>query len=224
LRTNAGKLFGLVVAVALLGVLVGLYVALYLTSSPGSASAAATKTPAGATQLYLATVAAAEPSDPHPTWVSYYVVDARSQHWQHATTFELPANTLVHVTIFQYDGQSGLRNPFISQATGIVGGSFTLNGKPQQTIDPDAASHIFAIPQIGVSVPLYGIPDSAKNPCSNAPCNLSQDHETVSFTFRTPGKGLYRWQCFVPCAAGYIDGFGGPMQTVGYMDGYLKVV
>jgi hypothetical protein len=50
------------------------------------------------------------------------------------------------------------------------------------------------------------------------------DHNTISFTFRTPGKGLYRWQCFVPCAAGYIAGFGGPMQTVGYMDGFIKVV
>ena len=39
-----------------------------------------------------------------------------------------------------------------------------------------------------------------------------------------PGKGLYRWQCFVPCAAGFIQGFGGPMQTVGYMDGFIKVV
>ena len=57
-----------------------------------------------------------------------------------------------------------------------------------------------------------------------APCPLSTDHETVTFTFRTPGKGLYRWQCFVPCAAGFVYGFGGPMQTVGYMDGYVNVV
>jgi hypothetical protein len=27
----------------------------------------------------------------------------------------------------------------------------------------------------------------------------------------------------VPCAAGWIDGFGGPMQTIGYMDGFLNV-
>ena len=47
---------------------------------------------------------------------------------------------------------------------------------------------------------------------------------TISFTFRTPGKGLYRWQCFVPCALGFINGVGGPMATVGYMDGYIKVV
>jgi hypothetical protein len=136
----------------------------------------------------------------------------------------VPANTLIHMTIYQFDGQSGLRNPFIGQATGTVGGNFLLNGKPTQAIDPDTASHVFAIPQIGLSVPLKGIADDAKNPCANAPCPLSTDHYTISFTFRSPAKGLYRWQCFVPCAAGYIQGFGGPMQTVGYMDGFIKVV
>jgi hypothetical protein len=28
----------------------------------------------------------------------------------------------------------------------------------------------------------------------------------------------------VPCAAGFITGGGGPMQTLGYMDGFLDVV
>ena len=112
----------------------------------------------------------------------------------------------------------------ISQATGTVGGTFTLNGKTVQAIDPDTASHIFAIPQMDVSVPLQGVDDNAKNQCGNAPCTMAQAHQTITFTFRTGAKGLYRWQCFVPCAAGYIDGFGGPMQTVGYMDGFVKVV
>jgi hypothetical protein len=201
-------------------VLIALYIALYLVQVPGSSAAAGG--PSGV-QLYLATVPAAETSDPHPTWVSYYAVDAHDQHWQHVTTYVLPAHTLVHVTIFQYDGDSGLRNPFISQAQGTVGGNFMLNGKPTTVIDPDDASHVFAIPAIGLSVPLEGVPDNAKNPCSNAPCP-GADYETIQFTFRTPAKGLYRWQCFVPCAAGYIDGFGGPMQTVGYMDGFIKVV
>jgi hypothetical protein len=56
------------------------------------------------------------------------------------------------------------------------------------------------------------------------PCSLSQAHETVTFMIRTGKKGWIRWQCFVPCAAGFIDGFGGPMQTIGYMDGFLHVV
>jgi hypothetical protein len=209
------------VVAALVCAAIGLYVGLYLTNVPGSAAAVRT---ASGTNLYLATVAASETTDPHPDWVSYYAVDAHDGHWRHVTTFVLPANTLVHVTIYQFDGQSGLRNPFLSQAQGIVGGSFLLNNKPTRVVDPDAASHIFAIPQIGLSVPLPGVTDDAKNQCGNAPCALSTAHETISFSFRTPAKGLYRWQCFVPCAAGYIQGFGGPMQTVGYMDGFLKVV
>ncbi|MBV9605666.1 MAG: hypothetical protein JO027_11180 [Solirubrobacterales bacterium] len=206
---------------AIVCVAIALYIALYLTNVPGSASAVETSS---GTNLYLATVASAATNDPHPTWVSYYAVDANDQNWRHATTYVLPANTLVHVTIFQFDSQTGLRNPFIGQATGTVGGTFTLNGKTMEAIDPDTASHVFAIPAIGLSVPLYGISSTAKNPCSNAPCPLSNDHSTITFTFRTPAKGLYRWQCFVPCAAGFIQGFGGPMQTVGYMDGFIKVV
>jgi hypothetical protein len=215
------RIIGITLTAAIVCILIGLYIALYLVNVPGSVAAA---TSASGTQLYLGTVPAAALNDPHPTWVSYYAVDANSTNWRHVTTFVLPANSLVHVTIYQFDGDSGLRNPFIGQATGTVGGTFELNGKTVQGINPNNASHVFAIPQIGLSVPLEGVPASAKNPCSNAPCPLSMDHETISFTFHTPGKGLYRWQCFVPCAAGYIDGFGGPMQTVGYMDGFIKVV
>ncbi len=201
-------------------VVIGLYIGLYLVNVPGSSAAVQTSS---GPNLYLATVPASKGNDPHSSWVSYYTVDSGDGNWQHTTTYTLPANTLVHVTIYNFDSGSGLRNPFISQATGTVGG-MTVNGKPTVTIDPDSASHVFAISQIGLSIPILGVPDDAKNPCSNAPCPLSTDHTTTSFTFRTPGKGLYRWQCFVPCAAGYIDGFGGPMQTVGYMDGYIKVV
>jgi hypothetical protein len=217
----AKRLIGISLGAVIVCVLLGLYVGLYLINVPGSA--AAVQTPAGS-QLYLATVPAAALDDPHPTWVSYYAVDAKGGNWRHVTTYTLPAHTLVQVTIYQFDSQTGLRNEFISQATGTVGGNFVLDGKPTQAVDPTTASHVFAIPEIGLSVPLVGIPDSAKNPCGNAPCALSYDHTTTTFTFRTPGRGLYRWQCFVPCAAGFIQGFGGPMQTVGYMDGFIKVV
>ena len=201
-------------------VAIGLYIGLYLVNVPGSV--AATQTAAGA-QLYLATVPAAELSDPHNTWVSYYAVDASSGNWRHDTTFVLPANTLVHVTIYQYDTATGLRNPFFSQPAGTIG-PVTIDGKPTSVVNPMAPAHTFAVPQIGLSVPLPGANSNAKNLCSNAPCSLSDAHVTVSFTFRTPVKGLYRWQCFVPCAAGFIQGNGGPMQTVGYMGGFIKVV
>jgi hypothetical protein len=201
-------------------VAIGLYIGLYLVNVPGSV--AALQTPSGS-HLYLATVATAEASDPNPTWVSYYAVDAGSRNWRHDTTFVVPANTLVHVTIYQYDTATGLRNPFFSQPSGTVG-PVLINGRPTSVVDPTSPGHTFAIPDIGLSVPLPGAPSTAKNLCAQAPCSLSQAHQTITFTFRTPPKGLYRWQCFVPCGAGFIQGNGGPMQTVGYMGGFLKVV
>jgi hypothetical protein len=215
-RGLIAAILGIVVLVA-----IGLYIGLYLINVPGST--AATQSSSGAS-LYLATVPAAKGTDPHPTWVSYYAVSPDDANWQHTTTYTLPANTVVHVTIYQFDGQSGLRNEFLSQSSGTIGNNFLLNGKPTQAIDPTTASHVFAIPQIGLTVPLEGVADNAKNPCANAPCPLSTAHFTIQFSFKTPGKGLYRWQCFVPCAAGFIQGFGGPMQTVGYMDGFINVV
>ena len=215
------RVIWIAIATAIVCAAIGLYIGLYLVNVPGSVAAAQTSS---GTSLYLATVPAAAVNDSHPTWVSYYAVDASDGHWQHKTTYVLPANTLVHVTIFNFDSASALRNNWFGQAVGTVGGVMTLNGKQTQAIVPDDASHVFSVPQVGLAVPLEGISANAKNPCGNAPCSLSYDHTTTTFTFRTPGKGLYRWQCFVPCAAGYIAGFGGPMQTVGYMDGFLKIV
>jgi len=112
---------------------------------------------------------------------------------------------------------------------GTVGGTMRITGpsapaKPTDVINPDDASHTFTVPQLGISVPLLGVPDNAKNQCPEMPCSLNRAHETMRFTFHTGKPGRFRWQCFVPCAAGFIDGFGGPMQTIGYMDGFLHVV
>ena len=156
------------------------------------------------------------------TWVSYLVNENGT--WKRSTVWTLPANALVHVTLYSYDSKTGLRNPFLAQARGLVGGTFTLNGKPMSYINPDDASHTFAIPDFNLIVPITGIPDNAKNPCAAAPCNTSMAHETITFTFRTGKPGHYRWQCFVPCAAGFVYGFAGPMQTIGYMDGFINVV
>jgi hypothetical protein len=174
-------------------------------------------------QLTLETVAAVGPTlSPNPSWVSYLVRE--NGKWHRSTVWTLPAHALVHVTIYQFDGDSGLRNPFLAQARGTVGGTFTVNGKPVRFINPDDASHTFAIPQLGLIVPLMGVADNAKNQCGYAPCALSNAHNTIMFSFRTGNPGHFRWQCFVPCAAGFVYGFGGPMQTIGYMDGFVNVV
>jgi hypothetical protein len=222
----AKKLLGIGVGVVCVGVLIALYVATWATNFPQPVAAMSTRGVAGpsGTQLTIETVASIGPnySPSHPDWVSYLVRERGK--WIHSTIFEVPANSLVHVTVYQYDGDSGLRNPFLSQVQGTTGGTETIDGKVTRGINPEEASHTFAVPQLGVFVPFPGVSEEVKNQCEFAPCSTADAHHTITFSFRTGKKGRYRWQCFVPCAAGYIFGNGGPMQTLGYMDGFLDVV
>jgi hypothetical protein len=217
--SSGSKIAAIAGATAVAVVLVVFYVVGFLAVTP--ATIAAPAAPGGA-RLTLQTVAAYGHS-PNPDWVSYLVKDARGR-WRHSTVLKVPAHSLVQVTIYQYDTATGLRNPFWSQVRGTVGGTMTVNGKPMNALPPDDASHTFAVPELGISVPLKGVADDAKNQCSAAPCTLAQAHTAITFTFRTGNPGTFRWQCFVPCAASFIFGNGGPMQTIGWMDGQLKVV
>jgi hypothetical protein len=219
------KLLGVGVAVAVLGASIGLYVSSWATSFPKAVAATVAPASVGGTNLTLETVAAVggKLSPAHPDWVSYL---AKSNgKWVRSTIFTVPANSVVHVTIYQFDSPTGLRNPFMAQVQGTVGGTATIDGKTVDAINPEETSHTFAVPELGIFVPLPGISEEAKHPCEEAPCEPSMsDHRTITFSFRTGKKGRYHWQCFVPCAAGSIDGNGGPMQTLGYMDGFINVV
>ena len=224
MRATRLKLAGVAAVVAAGGILIGFYVSGYLVgnTTPYTPAAQTTGT-AKAVHLTLQTVAAVGPTlAPHPDWVSYLVQDS-SGHWRRTTVFTLPAHALVHVTIYNFDGASGLRNPFLGQPQGLIGKE-VVDGKPVAALAPDQPSHTFAVPELGVLVPIAPVADDAKNQCGYAPCAISMAHRTITFTFRTGRPGRYRWQCFVPCAAGFLYGFGGPMQSVGYMDGFLNVV
>jgi hypothetical protein len=213
-----GRVLGIVLTAALLIALVILYLAEFLTAAPAAVSAVVSGRTAS---LTLQTVPAYGHA-PDPDWVSYLARDG-SGHWQHTTIYKLPAHTLVTVTIYQYDTATGLRNPFLAQVRGTQGGTATFDGKTSGELHADDASHTFTVPDLGISVPLSGVADDAKNQCSAAPCPLSDAHTTITFAFMSPGPGTYRWQCFVPCAAGFIFGNGGPMQTIGWMDGEIEV-
>ena len=222
MSSTAKKLAGVIVGVALAGILIGFYITGYLVgnTTPFKPTAAAGSQ---GVQLTLQTVAAVGPSlAPNPDWVSYLVQD-KSGHWRRSTVFTLPAHSTVKVTLYNFDGASGLRNPLLGRPTGLVGQEI-VDGKPLTVMPPDQPSHTFAVPALGILVPIAPVADDAKNPCDFAPCAMSSAHRTITFTFRTGKPGHYRWQCFVPCAAGYLYGFGGPMQTIGYMDGFLNVV
>lgn len=164
-------------------------------------------------------------SGAHPTWVSYET-QSPSGTWEHTTIWQVPAHTQVNVTIMQYDSGSPLRNQQLGQVTGTIGDDATLNGKSFSVYDSNTGTgvgHTFSIPTIGVSVPLVGV-NGSDNLCGAAPCQPSSPHNVIKFSFMSPGAGNYPWQCFVPCGLGWLYGNGGPMGTLGYMGGFMKVV
>lgn len=204
--------------------LIAFYIANYLVGSPNTFTPAVASASSGkVVDLKIETVAAVGPQlAPHPDWVSYLVQNAQGK-WERRTTWKLPAHATVHVTIYNFDGASGLRNPIFARPQGVDGNTMLVDGKTFDHLNPADASHTFAVPAFGLVIPVAPVPGNAKNQCGYAPCGLDMAHRTIQFTFHTGAPGHYRWQCFVPCAAGWVDGFGGPMQTISYMDGFLDV-
>jgi uncharacterized protein YaiE (UPF0345 family) len=219
------RLVVVVLTVGILSALVTAFITNFVLQKPPTlaaspATSARVNSPVGTAFIHLETVASVDsaitfprPDDPHPSWVSYLPT----------TILRVPANSVVTIQIDQEDGASGLRNPFWAQAQGIIGGKFNMSyfddkGNPQQgdfsaIDDPANAAHTFAIPDLGVFVPLEGLNAAAPAGGMNV----------ITFSFMTGKPGVYHWQCFVPCGAGSIYGNGGPMQTVGYMAGFLVV-
>jgi hypothetical protein len=177
-------------------------------------------------------------SSSKPDWVSYFVQDPNTKQWVHTTLFSVPAGTTVHMTVLGYDGCTPLRNNFWSQIQGTIGGTATvsvINNKgvatPIRSVSAInswagcTVAHTFAIPSLGLFVPIASpnAYDSANNLCGVSPCT-SGPHSVMTFNFKVPDHGAtFRWQCFIPCGGGFIDGNGGPMQTIGYMTGNMEV-
>jgi hypothetical protein len=227
MRTG-GKLSLVALAIVVAGGAIGLYIwqLTYLAGSPAYTLPVSYVNGAPVVDLKIETVAAVGPKlSQNPDWVSYLVQDSGT--WKRETVWNLPAHATVNVTIYNFDGDSGLRNPLFGKMLGVTGGGapnqVLLNGTPTSAIDPSTASHVWAVPDLGIIVAIHGVADDAPNQCGYAPCSLATAHTTTTFTFHTTTPGHFRWQCFVPCAAGWIDGWGGPMQTIGYMDGFLNV-
>jgi hypothetical protein len=177
-----------------------------------------------------------------PDWVTYYTQDPSSKNWVHTTLFSVPAHTKVNVTIYGYDGCTPLRNNYFSQVQGTIGGTVTVsqfNPKGKEYVTNDTTSvinswancnvgHTFAIPALGIYVPVASpnAQDSANNLCGTSPCTPSGNpYALETFSFISPSQpGAFRWQCLIPCGGGFLDGNGGPMQTLGWMAGFMYVV
>jgi len=205
------RFWAVVAGVVVSGVIIGFFVTRFLNPTPPTVVATSTSAVLQGrpvVSITLTTVAAVgdagQGHGEHPNWVGYLPT----------TYLSVPKGAVVHMTIDQQDGATGLRNEYFGLVRGTIDDEMTVNGKVMKAMDPSLAAHTFTIPDLGVSVPLEGVADNAPAGATNV----------VEFDFVVPDtSGLYRWQCFVPCAAGTLYGNGGPMQTLGYMAGELKV-
>ena len=170
-----------------------------------------------------------------PAWVTYFIQNPQTKQWVHTTYFAVPANTRVNITIYEYDGCTPLRNPYWGLVTGTLGNTEDVNGKPVTAINSWSGcnvGHTFSIPGINLNVPMAtpGLIQSVKpGLCGTSPCQpgdpKTSPYRVMTFSFMTPhATGVYFWQCRVPCGGGFVTGFGGPMQTIGFMTGNMDVV
>lgn len=157
--------------------------------------------------------------DTHPAWVIYGPT----------SNLVVPAYSEVTITIHQYDSGLSLLNNFYAHVYGTVGGTETIDGKTYSGIPANQVAHTFTIheyssqaqPQLFVSVPL---PENADAAVSKGADNGLVPHpHVVTFSFYVYGPGHYVWQCEYPCGTSY-NGFGGAMDTNGYMNGNFDVV
>ena len=169
-----------------------------------------------------------------PDWVSYFVRSPRTGRWIHSTIWQLPANTRINVTAYEYDTCDPLRNQLWGRVTGTVGGvmsvsgeAYGVNGKAISLVNSDTTcgvAHTFTVPGLGINVPFGGVLYTATaHACTSAPCVLSNYHTVTRFSFYTRGPGDFRWQCFIPCGLVTVQGNGHAMSTLGFMTGFLKV-
>jgi hypothetical protein len=192
------------------------------------ATYAATKTGAHSASLSLAIfpdsmVCHGSGGGLHPTWVTYCP----------STSISVPANSVITVTLTQYDGGDPLHNPFFAHVQGTVGGVEWVNGKKVRYLNPnDAVAHTFTLQSapdspepMFVNVPMAALPDDAKNAVT-VNGNQYPKPNIIRFKFRTGKAGHYVFHCYDPCGTGLEgnnDNFGGPMATTGYMAGTVTV-
>jgi hypothetical protein len=128
------------------------------------------------------------------------------------STLAVPANSLVTITIRNYDlGDTPMPkgSPFAA-VQGTVGNVAYMEGRAYTALDLAKVAHTFTIPLLNINVPLPGDSTTGK------------PYVEVTFTLHTGAAGSYYFRCFDPCGIGSI-GWEGPMMTRGYMLGTLTV-
>jgi len=165
---------------------------------------------------------------PHPDWVAYS-----------NNNLVVPQNSVVTITIKQYDGGGALNNTYFGNVFGTLDGTATIDGKVVTHVDPNHIGHTFTLRGtpgaqrnifVSVPIPANDVVDSCDpaNPDSSI-CSAQGDGYypkkaiDVTFSFYVGSHGVYQWNCEFPCGGTRIGQFGAAMANYGYMSGTLTV-
>lgn len=122
----------------------------------------------------------------------------------------LPANSVVNVTVKDYDDGAAAIPTGYNVVKGTVNGSITVDGKTVTSVPANDVAHTISIPTIGLNIPI-------------PPKTDKEAYATVTFSFKTPANAeQLNWQCMAACGSGS-SGWEGAMATGGWMKGVYNV-
>lgn len=146
-----------------------------------------------------------------------------------STHLQLPANSLITMTIKGYDGGEKLNNTFFSRVVGTVDGTMTVDGKKVKSLGEDQVQHTFTIhslptstqPTLFVNIPVHIQSEETMGKFDED--GVLPTPIVTTFQFYTQGPGEYVWNCEYPCGDGTYAKFGAAMSRYGFMSGKVTV-
>lgn len=167
-------------------------------------------------------------SGAHPDWVAYS-----------NNNLIVHRNSLVTITVKQYDGGEVLNNSYFGNVVGTIDGTATVDGQKITSWSPEHVGHTFTVRGIpgsgrdlfvSVPIPANDVVDSCDPAEPNSSLCAAQGAGyypkkavEVTFSFYVGESGQYQWNCEYPCGGTRIGQFGNAMSTWGYMSGTLTV-
>ena len=121
--------------------------------------------------------------------------------------FTIPADTLVKVTVDDYDTGASAMDPAYARVCGTVNGTIVDNGHEVCELNLGTIAHTMTI--TNGTYAGFNVPIPAANATSGVPAQI-----TFSVYFSVPGQ--YRWECKASCSQT-------PMSLDGRMSGTITV-
>ncbi len=157
-----------------------------------------------------------------------YLTRAPDGKWVHTTLWDVPAHTRVNVTVLQYDTGSPLRNQFFGLVSGTDRWANYAQRRSVSLINSNAGNgvgHTFTIPNLGINVPLVRRRLQRQEHLRRGAMH-PQLRSTMSSSSPSSPLGRASTRGSASSRAGWVTctARAARCRSIGYMDGFLKVV